>query len=435
MKKLSILVFAAALVSCSSNPKTYATNTEASTEIMKTEKSLQDAMDAQANVFAPKTFGQAKAALETARQDRADNASNETILKDIEKANAFIETSIQKAQIAKTALPGVADARMAALSVEADKNTSKKFSKADDELRDFTSDVEKGSVRNADKIAKELNNKYKALEVDGTLASKLGQANGMINKAKEEGAKEYAPKSWGMATKYYNDAAALIKVNPRNLELVDPAADRAQFEADKLLRVVRKTKAAGGAKAEDVVLQAESQQQYIYQQRNTIAAVRDQKQQVENEAEGLRGVKGLQDRVAAISSKFDAKEAEVYQQDKSVIVRLKGVNFAKGKSEIPSSSYATLKKVQEAIESFDHPKVIVEGHTDATGSSKVNIPLSEKRAESVKNYLTANLGLGDDVEVKGYGFNRPITTNKTKEGRAQNRRIDVIIEQSDTQVR
>ena len=71
---------------------------------------------------------------------------------------------------------------------------------------------------------------------------------------------------------------------------------------------------------------------------------------------------------------------------------------------------------------------MIEGHTDSTGSDQVNDHLSQQRAESVRDYLVANKTLAKEKIVAiGYGSRRPLASNETKEGRAINRRIDVLI--------
>jgi outer membrane protein OmpA-like peptidoglycan-associated protein len=78
-------------------------------------------------------------------------------------------------------------------------------------------------------------------------------------------------------------------------------------------------------------------------------------------------------------------------------------------------------------------KVIVEGHTDSIGGEEKNMALSQKRAETIRKYFIAEKTLPEDkVEAKGFGYQRPLTTNKTKEGRATNRRVDVVIETTST---
>ena len=83
---------------------------------------------------------------------------------------------------------------------------------------------------------------------------------------------------------------------------------------------------------------------------------------------------------------------------------------------------------------FNDPLVIVEGHTDSTGTVDVNQLLSEQRADAVREYLIANQTLpADRISAVGYGSERPLASNATGEGRAVNRRIDVIITPAMTQ--
>ncbi len=78
----------------------------------------------------------------------------------------------------------------------------------------------------------------------------------------------------------------------------------------------------------------------------------------------------------------------------------------------------------------DNPKIKVEvgGHTDSTGSAKANQKISEKRAHSAKQYLQDKFNISADrMTTKGYGSSKPIADNKTKEGRAKNRRVEFKI--------
>ncbi len=71
----------------------------------------------------------------------------------------------------------------------------------------------------------------------------------------------------------------------------------------------------------------------------------------------------------------------------------------------------------------------MEGHTDAFGSDETNLMLSQERADAVRKYLLANMRdlSREDVGAVGFGESRPVANNETAEGRAKNRRIDVVI--------
>ena len=125
---------------------------------------------------------------------------------------------------------------------------------------------------------------------------------------------------------------------------------------------------------------------------------------------------------------FNSDEAEVYKQRNQLVIRLKAIQFPVGTAIIEPENYALLGKVQRAIQTFDGPSVIVEGHTDSTGSDEINQALSTQRAEAVSTYLVANKTIqADKIDSKGFGPTRPLASNTTPEGRAINRRIDVII--------
>lgn len=77
---------------------------------------------------------------------------------------------------------------------------------------------------------------------------------------------------------------------------------------------------------------------------------------------------------------------------------------------------------------MDQEQVKIEGFTDSTGSPMLNQRISEERAESVADYLLEGEGLtSEQIEYQGLGSKKPVTTNLTKEGRAANRRVDIII--------
>ena len=125
---------------------------------------------------------------------------------------------------------------------------------------------------------------------------------------------------------------------------------------------------------------------------------------------------------------FEPGEAEVYKTEGQLVLRLKAMEFPVGQSVILPKNYSLLSKVQRAIRTFDDVDVIIEGHTDSTGSEELNEHLSEKRADAVRQYLVANQTLPyDKIIAVGYGSSRPLASNKTEKGRAINRRIDLIL--------
>jgi outer membrane protein OmpA-like peptidoglycan-associated protein len=129
-----------------------------------------------------------------------------------------------------------------------------------------------------------------------------------------------------------------------------------------------------------------------------------------------------------VQALFTKEEAECYKQGQQMVVRLRGMSFPVGQSMIMPENYALLSKVQQAVRTFESPDLTIEGHTDSTGAPELNNHLSQMRAEAVREYLLANgVSTVDKVAAVGYGPSRPLAPNTTSEGRAENRRIDLII--------
>jgi outer membrane protein OmpA-like peptidoglycan-associated protein len=125
---------------------------------------------------------------------------------------------------------------------------------------------------------------------------------------------------------------------------------------------------------------------------------------------------------------FSRDEARVLREGADVTIRLLTLSFEVGQSEIDPSQRDVLDRLQRAILEFPGSRVTVEGHTDSFGSDATNLRLSQERAQAVRSYLLGNPGLQPSlIEATGYGETRPVASNDTREGRARNRRTDVII--------
>jgi outer membrane protein OmpA-like peptidoglycan-associated protein len=131
--------------------------------------------------------------------------------------------------------------------------------------------------------------------------------------------------------------------------------------------------------------------------------------------------------IKKVASMFNEEEGNVLREGDAIILRLYGLTFPVGKSAIESQYYPLLSKVQEAILKFPRSRIKVEGHTDSQGGDDINQTLSEKRANAVAEYLMANMSVEFPVNSEGFGETKPIASNDTPEGRAKNRRIDVVI--------
>ena len=116
----------------------------------------------------------------------------------------------------------------------------------------------------------------------------------------------------------------------------------------------------------------------------------------------------------------------------TIVLDERSLNFDFDKSNIKPQYYDLLKNIKEFVEQNNYEMTIV-GHTDSIGSNAYNFKLSRRRAESVKAKLL-EFGLTEDriIGIEAMGEEQPIATNETKEGRAQNRRVEFKLVQRET---
>jgi len=122
--------------------------------------------------------------------------------------------------------------------------------------------------------------------------------------------------------------------------------------------------------------------------------------------------------------------AKVKEESRGTVITLEGsVLFVTGKSELLPIARQRLDRVAEVLKKVDEEKLlVVEGHTDSRGSDEANQKLSLERAVSVREYLISRGIKPERIQASGQGELRPVAPNDTPEGRAQNRRVELIIQ-------
>jgi outer membrane protein OmpA-like peptidoglycan-associated protein len=120
----------------------------------------------------------------------------------------------------------------------------------------------------------------------------------------------------------------------------------------------------------------------------------------------------------------------VKQEARGTVITLSGsVVFPSGGSDLLPSARNKLSEVATALLQGDAAsKIVVEGHTDSVGSAEKNQALSMRRAASVRDALVAHGVPGDRVSVAGYGSTRPVADNDSDAGRANNRRVEIVVQ-------
>ncbi|HRQ47888.1 MAG TPA: OmpA family protein, partial [Rhodocyclaceae bacterium] len=140
-----------------------------------------------------------------------------------------------------------------------------------------------------------------------------------------------------------------------------------------------------------------------------------------------------------IGRQMDQQEAELRRQMEGTGVEVQregdtirlqapeNITFDTNRADIKPQFRPVLDQLAASISQYPGTIVRVEGHTDSTGSAAYNQTLSENRAASAASYLIQRGVDSTRIEAIGYGFTRPIADNNTVEGRAQNRRVEILI--------
>ncbi|MCL4720426.1 MAG: OmpA family protein [Gammaproteobacteria bacterium] len=131
---------------------------------------------------------------------------------------------------------------------------------------------------------------------------------------------------------------------------------------------------------------------------------------------------------AELRKKMQGTGVSVTRSGDNIILNMPGnVTFATNSSDINASFYSVLNGVSMVLKEYDKTVVDVAGHADSTGNADSNMALSQRRASSVSNYLAAQGINTQRLITVGYGQDRPIASNATPEGRAQNRRVEITL--------
>ena len=124
----------------------------------------------------------------------------------------------------------------------------------------------------------------------------------------------------------------------------------------------------------------------------------------------------------------DLEGAEIERVGEGIKITFReGIQFATNSAELSETSKTNLNDLAGTLKKYDDTNILIEGHTDITGTREYNLVLSEKRAKSVADYLK-DLGVpGKRVTTEGYGPDQPVGDNESDYGRQQNRRVEVAI--------
>jgi outer membrane protein OmpA-like peptidoglycan-associated protein len=471
-----ILALSLSLLGCSQpalNVKPIAKTENPSALLGTLAGNLSAAKEKRVDLLSPTWFAKAQASYAKAKAQLDQGAELSKILANIANGRAQLAQASGSADKAAKYLASAIKSRDAALAAGADRY-KKTFADLEDDFHSLTKAVEEDDLGYVRKKRKVVDSQYRELELRAIKDDHLGEVRRLMQVAASEDMDEAAPKSYLVAQSKLADAEKIIAKDRYDKAAIDKAVGQARFYAQRLHQLAAISKKLEKMTPEAIALWMEGylaqtnahlyesdrrnlpfkdQQEVIIAaistlQRNqsaTSSLVQSKDREIEKlkqridqlegrtyqeraDKERLEAEKRFNEIYTRVQGYFSADQAEVYKKAQYLVIRLKAMRFPVGQAVVVSSNYPLLTTVRKAIQAFGRPDVVIEGHTDSTGSEALNQKLSRSRAESVRQYLIQNGTLpADKITAKGYGSSRPLASNATARGRAVNRRIDVII--------
>lgn len=447
-------------------------------EVNQLAQRVEQARAAKTDVLSPKWFERASKSLDKARETREKGGNVKDILEHVAEGQAELDRATAFAEVSATTLSKAIEARDAARAAGATQ-FGEEYDEVEGRFLAATREIEEDDLRSAREERDAITQAYQELELKAIKKSTLTAVRERIEEAVRVGAPTLAPKPLAMARKKMASTEKFIAKNRYAGKEMRKRANEALFHANRAVAIAKFATRTQKQTPEERALHQEAvlssiaralggvgdlrdqpieQQQkvlvskaaelrkdrdYLVQQTRrirveklaltaelTTVQARMSEELAESAASEakLRREKEFNERYEEARASFNADEAEVYKQGSRLLIRMRGIDFPSGDHVIQPQDYALLTKVQMAIRGFGEPYVTIEGHTDSQGSLVTNQLLSEERAQAVRSYFLANNVLPESrITAVGKAFSEPLAPNTTREGRALNRRIDVII--------
>jgi OOP family OmpA-OmpF porin len=442
---------------------------------------LSQAQVDQVHYLSPQAFEKAMQNLEEAEEDLQKGRNVKGISKKVSIAEEQLALSLDNAKEARKQLPTLIQSRDDAIAAEAHQYAVDIYEEAEKLFTDAMQKIEKMDVNGAIKRGKQAEEKFRDAELAAIKASIIGSVHDLLEKARDVKADKFAPATYERSQILIGESENILNSNRQAQTTAREKAQEAEYEArhaiylSTLIQDTRKD----DKNWEQYILSVEKAIDQVSDEFGmksrfhrgfeeplnalhlAVTALKQDKQELTRElAESNAETGSLREQIKSISSELDESkqqeaglkaklEAEKRQEDKikgienlftsseaivlregtNLVLRLVGLSFESGKSEIDAQYFSLLTKVQRAIREFPDAGIIVEGHTDSRGNDIANMRLSQERARAVMSYLKANMELADErIRAVGYGKNKPIASNETEVDRKKNRRIDLVLE-------
>jgi outer membrane protein OmpA-like peptidoglycan-associated protein len=211
---------------------------------------------------------------------------------------------------------------------------------------------------------------------------------------------------------------AIIAQRKAQIAMAEAAAQKAQQDAQQAKSDLASTVQA---QLQATRGQLDKTQQNLAQTQTALQQTAAQAAEQKKELADLEGkLKDARDTIAKI--------AAVKDDDRGMVITLQGeVLFKTGKWDLKPAAMAKLDQIGDALRGKEQPMVVY-GFTDNVGAPDMNMDLSQKRAQSVRDYLVTKGIPSDLIKAEGKGPSSPIAENTSIEGRAQNRRVEIVVQ-------
>jgi outer membrane protein OmpA-like peptidoglycan-associated protein len=437
-----------------------------------------DAMNAK--LLAPKSYEAGMKDFNAAESGLERGRNIEYVRDKASDAATHFKAAAKGARLAHTVLGQVMKSRQDAANARAPDLAPDLWRDAQRQFAIAIRELEGGDLKDAQRKNIEATALYREAELVAIKDQYLSQTRQLLADAERARVERYAPITLDKARKLLAEAERELNENRYDTDLPRSLARQANYEAKHALHlseVVRKVR-DNDLTVEQLILQWEEPLQKIADAANVVPymetgheqlegelvtyveTLREANQSLQQEAEAnnlriadmTEEIRALDERLGGATAErtalvkrleaqarikaqfekvdkmFTRDEARVFREGDTIILRMVGLTFDSGKAEIKQEDFELLTKVEKAIDVFPQSELIIEGHTDSYGGDEMNQRLSQTRAESVLQYMINAMRIPSyRLIATGFGETNPVANNETASGRAQNRRIDIVI--------
>ena len=477
------LTLALILFGCGSQPTSLPSGSEVPPEIKTLSDALQKAREGHLHLYAPDTFEEIVGLLNSTERNLSKAPAKAKT--SLQQGLDMMATLKQKSATIKQMLNDVDVARTSAILAGADQYYQSEWNNLDQDLTDIARTLENDPKKDIVKKQKEAITGYRNLELNALKVSVLGNAETALELADEKELADFAPRTMRLAEEEYLLGTAVLNNDRRQTNKAASHAKNVIFHVEHAQSLAERISSLKekDSSLEEILLWHESQlakavqplaitlpvnqgeeavtkviSDYVGEllaERNALAQAVDEgklreldlekkrqqdlaslQESMEQEMLSVQLASDTEKRRAAevkrrfqfVQKLFNIKEAEVFQQGQNVLIRAYGFTFKPGSSEVTEDNLNLISKIIDAIETFPNSNIEISGHTDSLGNRKTNQKLSTLRAKNVADLLSSAGGIADSrLKSTGYGPTKPVSPNDTEQGRAANRRVEVLI--------